>query len=70
MIVINPQKVHPVSGIVIAKKDGLYRIRIRSGKVMTATSSVSWNIGMEVTVLSGEIIGAAGRSKSAKVFRV
>ncbi len=70
MIVINPQKVRSVSGTVIGKKGGLYRIQTRSGKVIMATSSASWTLGADVTVLSGEIISAAGREKTLKTYQV
>lgn len=70
MIVINPKKPQSLTGTVIGKKAGLYQVRTASGKVITATSSISWAVGSGVTVLSGEIIGGSGLQRKQKTFQV
>ena len=71
MIVINPKQQQAVSGTIISKKDGgVYRIETRSGKIIQATASLAWSVGATVTVLSGEIIGSAGRVKNSNVYQV
>lgn len=70
MIVINPRKEQPVSGTVIGRTGTTHRVRTRSGKVIAATSPTTWAVGAAVTVLAGEILGAAGRHRPSKVYQV
>lgn len=60
----------PITGTVISRSGATYQVRTAGGRVITAASAASWAVGIEVVVLAGQIIGAAGRAKTATVYEV
>jgi len=67
---LREHKEQPVAGTVISKSGAAYRVRTPSGRMIPATSGATWPVGSGVVVLAGEIIGASGLRKSAKVYQV
>lgn len=49
---------------------GRYEVTDQAGRVFTVESSASWQVGDQVTVIEGRIVGAARRFGKRKMYRV
>lgn len=67
---LKPTREQAISGTVIGRNGGTYRIRTGSGREITATSAIARRVGSNVTVLSGEIVGESGNLVPAKTYTV
>lgn len=60
----------PVSGQIVQKSRSRWYVRTSSGRIVAATSFDAWKIGDNVVVVSGQIIGRAGRAQAPNVYEV
>lgn len=65
---LKPTREQAISGTVIGRNGGTYRIRTASGREITATSAIVRRVGFNVTVLSGEVVGESGNLIPAKIY--
>lgn len=59
-----------ITATVTGRSGTTYRLTTASGRVLSAQSAETYTIGDPVVVLSGQIIGRAGRQQPSKIYEV
>jgi hypothetical protein len=70
VIVVNPMMDAPVIGVIIRHDGVSYLVRSASGRIFKATSADRLRVGETVSVLSGQIVGYAGKQLAPNEYSV